>query len=205
MALFGGEKRRRKQQKSSQPAPYPPPTTNSSYSTNVPPLTSRRGWQTEVPQYPVQPPPGPLPQKSHSNLRGALASQAGKSVVQLTTKTSQYLDQNRKSCQVLNQGAALCDIISSRLDAIITSMDGENFSGTDQDLWLPDESESHSPTSLSPEAAYGRQPESQDFSSSTTNKKGSNHFSKVWLYTNSRLPPHLPPFKVYVADYLTVC
>jgi hypothetical protein len=35
--------------------------------------------------------------------------------------------------------------------------------------------------------------------------KGSNFFSKVWLYSNARLPPHLPPFKVYVPTYPLLC
>jgi hypothetical protein len=34
----------------------------------------------------------------------------------------------------LNQGAALCDQISSKLNEIITSIDGEMFSGEEKDL-----------------------------------------------------------------------
>ncbi|KAF2085302.1 alpha/beta-hydrolase, partial [Saccharata proteae CBS 121410] len=36
---------------------------------------------------------------------------------------------------------------------------------------------------------------------SAPTSSSSNHFSKVWLYSNSRLPPHLPPLKVYIPTY----
>lgn len=31
------------------------------------------------------------------------------------------------------------------------------------------------------------------------------YFSKVWAYSNSRLPPHLPPFRVYIPTYALLC
>ncbi|KAF1357754.1 alpha/beta-hydrolase [Lizonia empirigonia] len=39
-----------------------------------------------------------------------------------------------KSMQTLCQGAALCDVISSKFDAVITSIDDDKFSGKEEDL-----------------------------------------------------------------------
>jgi hypothetical protein len=33
----------------------------------------------------------------------------------------------------------------------------------------------------------------------------SNYFSKVWSYSNSRLPPYLPPLKLYIPTYPLLC
>ena len=42
------------------------------------------------------------------------------------------LQQKTSAC--LNQGAALCDLITSKLDAIVTSIDGDLFSGEEKDM-----------------------------------------------------------------------
>jgi hypothetical protein len=36
----------------------------------------------------------------------------------------------------MNQGAALCDLITSKFDAVLTKIDGEDFSGEEKDLGL---------------------------------------------------------------------
>ena len=48
------------------------------------------------------------------------------SAAQLQQKTNAYL----------NQGAVLCDLIASKLDAIVTSIDGDLFSGEESDLGM---------------------------------------------------------------------
>lgn len=105
---------------------------------------------------------------------------------------------SKKSVQALNHGAALCDLISSKLDAVITSIDDGMFSGREQDLFVADDQES---PPLQPDYSQSRSANAVYASSS----KGSNVFSKVWLYSNSRLPPHLPPFKVYMPTYPLLC
>ncbi len=40
----------------------------------------------------------------------------------------------QKTADYLNQGAALCDLIASKLNAVITSIDSELFSGEERDL-----------------------------------------------------------------------
>jgi hypothetical protein len=135
---------------------------------------------------------------SYCDLRGTLASQASKSMTNLIGKPTTLI--SKKSTQALNQGAALCDRISSKFDAIMTSIDGERFSGNEQDLELDDSTDPYSSSStLTPMNAYKGQ-SGYPVYQNAMDKKGSNHFSKVWLYSNSRLPPHLPPFKVYAPN-----
>ncbi|TKA80989.1 hypothetical protein B0A49_01049 [Cryomyces minteri] len=107
-------------------------------------------------------------------------------------------------CQLagyLNQGAALCDLISSKLNDVITSIDGEIFGAEETELVVY-----QGPLPLyyagTPDAAQlsrSLRPAAPVVATST------NHFSKVWLYANSRLPPHLPPFKVYIPTYQLLC
>jgi len=59
---------------------------------------------------------------------------------------------NQMSAQYLNQGAALCDRLSSKLDTVITCMDEERFSGDEKDL-----SESPIKTSISSISVYMHQ------------------------------------------------
>lgn len=143
--------------------------------------------------------------KSHSNLCDQLASDAGRSTAKLATKTSQYFEQSalgKKSTQVLNQGAALCDIMCSKLDAVLTSIDGEKFSGNEQDLEIQGDPITYAAqASLSPDKYRGHAPQVVQ----GLDEHGTNQFSKVWLYANSRLPPHMPPFKVYMPTYPLIC
>jgi len=106
-----------------------------------------RPWATTVNLAPPHPQPSPHAQgwspsppmgrpmhaasSSTTNLGDALqnrtnfyAHTASNSVTNLHNKTAGYL----------NQGAALCDRIASRLDAVITAIDGEVFSGNESEL-----------------------------------------------------------------------
>jgi hypothetical protein len=139
---------------------------------------------------------------SYTNLRGA----AGKSVTKLTTN---YIERPTaavatKSMQTLCRGAALYDVISSKFDAVITSIDDDKFSGQEQDLIIEmSQQQQRDSQRTSPPLGDSRSRPPTDRTSS--GEKGSNHFAKVWLYSNSRLPPHLPPFKVYLPTYPLLC
>lgn len=154
-----------------------------------------------------------LASRSCQDLSAQLSSGANKSVT-MVNKTATMVTTNciekpttiigRKSVQALNQGAALCDRISSKLDAVITSIDGGVFSGKEQDLLVyHDEPSYQSSSTLQREMPLDRSAPTAH--SNTSNTKGSNFFSKVWLYSNSRLPPHIPPFKVYLPTYPLFC
>lgn len=109
-----------------------------------------------------------------------------------------------KSMQTLCQGAALCDVISSKFDAVITSIDDDKFSGKEEDLKVYEDTQARPSGSSPPPARRKGTAEDQVYEALGGNK-GSNHFAKVWLYSNSRLPPHLPPFKVYLPTYPLLC
>jgi hypothetical protein len=147
-----------------------------------------------------------LAAKSCNDLRGQLASGAEKSVNMLTAN---FIDKphamlSKKSTQMLNQGAALCDLMSTKLDAVITSIDGERFSGKEKDLMVYDVPQPYN----EPETVHRRPAGHRVRRSSTgssSDERGSNHFTKVWLYANSRLPPHLPPLKLYIPTFPLLC
>ncbi|KAI8942213.1 hypothetical protein NX059_000296 [Plenodomus lindquistii] len=148
--------------------------------------------------------------KSFTNLKDS----AGKTV---TKMTANYIERPThlvamKSMQTLCKGAALCDVISSKFDAVITSIDDEKFSGKEQDLIIYDDQpqpvrppQSQQQSTTSPPVGGLKGANSSYVDPNLGEQKGSNHFSKVWLYSNSRLPPHLPPFKVYMPTYPLLC
>lgn len=112
---------------------------------------------------------------------------ASHSVSNLHDRTNQYMAHT----------VALCDLISSKLDQIITSIDDEVFSGNEQELVIYEHPvEAHS-SSL--DVSRGN---NQNIAAVASY---SNHFSKVWQYSNSRLPPHLPPLKVYMPTWPLLC
>ncbi|CAI6337275.1 unnamed protein product [Periconia digitata] len=166
---------------------------------------------------------GRLASKSCENLSNQITDSANKSAtlveksvnrsVGLTTKSVSTITTygivkptnlvTKKSVQALNQTAALCDRISDKFDAVITSMDGGVFSGDERDLYVYDETtQASSSTSPPPKVTRERKASNPN---APSNDNGSNFFSKVWLYSNARLPPHLPPFKVYVPTYSLLC
>ncbi|KAK8253294.1 Alpha/Beta hydrolase protein [Phyllosticta capitalensis] len=113
---------------------------------------------------------------------------------QCCTKTNEYI------CHTL----ALCDLISSKLDSVINSIDDEVFSGNHDELVIyehPQHAHSGSQEHVNQQVVSvegGHQNVVE-----TANKH--NRFSKVWHYANSRLPPHLPPFKVFVETFPLLC
>ncbi|EKG11086.1 Lipase class 3 [Macrophomina phaseolina MS6] len=112
---------------------------------------------------------------------------ASQSVSNLHDRTNQYMAHT----------VALCDLVSSKLDQIITSIDDEVFSGNEQELVIYEHPPEHHQSSL--DVSRGN---NQNIAAVASY---SNHFSKVWQYSNSRLPPHLPPLKVYMPTWPLLC
>ncbi|KAF2449062.1 alpha/beta-hydrolase, partial [Karstenula rhodostoma CBS 690.94] len=157
---------------------------------------------------------GRLASRSYQDLTAQVSSGAQKSVelanksvaVTMTTFVERPTTLvTKKSVQMINQSAALCDRLNSKLDAVITSIDEGMFSGREQDLMVEDDETPYASTStLQPDIALDRSAAAAVYPSQK-NARSSNMFSKVWLYSNSRLPPHLPPFKVYIPTYPLLC
>jgi hypothetical protein len=122
----------------------------------------------------------------------------------------------RQGTQALNQGAALYDVISSKFDAVVTMIDGENFSGDERDLFV------HQPPLPAPQQlqqsfaggetqgeraimGFGRDKDKPKKAKELKGDTGcpiasaissTNYFAKVNLYANSKLPENLPPIKL---------
>jgi hypothetical protein len=102
--------------------------------------------------------------------------------------------------QYLNQEAALCHLISSKFDTIITLIDGDKFSGDERELavhqtqrpmWQQEQELTTDRALMKSGNSKGMMSNSVSSALTTT-----NYFAKVNLYANSRLPPNLPPLKL---------
>jgi len=103
--------------------------------------------------------------------------------------------------ETLNECLDLGDLLSSKLNKILTCMDGEHFSGDEKELVIQQFPVHYSPSlAMRSEIPYGWDRTAPKSPSSTA-----DHFAKVWLYANSHLPPHLPPFKVYMPTWPLLC
>lgn len=88
---------------------------------------------------------------------------------------------------------ALCDLISTKFDSVITSIDGEQFGGDEQELFIEDDVQS----GLRGGWGLGSRQVSRGANRAiTTAVVGTNYFAKVNLYANSKLPPNLPPLQL---------
>ncbi|KAI9815503.1 MAG: hypothetical protein M1827_002637 [Pycnora praestabilis] len=135
--------------------------------------------------------------KSHTPL-AVLDSQLGQTmddgIGQWQHKTTGYL----------NQGAALCDLISNKFDAVITLIDGERFSGDERELAVY---QTAPPVMTGSEPIVTRSTQqgctiNDTISAAVTS---TNYFAKANLYANSRLPAYMPPLKLYMPTYPLLC
>ena len=102
------------------------------------------------------------------------------------------------------QGNGISDLIASKFDAVITSIDSESFSGDERELVIYPASDP---------AMRGGGWASRDVSrkannaitSAVTGPRGTNYFAKASLYANSRLPPGMPDLKLYMPSYPLIC
>lgn len=100
----------------------------------------------------------------------------------------------------VGQEAGLCDLISSKLNNVITLIDGERFSGDERELAVfppPAPILQQQQETGTRERGLGNGKSkgmvNNPVSSALTS---SNYFAKVHLYANSRLPPNFPPMKL---------
>jgi hypothetical protein len=90
-----------------------------------------------------------------------------------------------------NAQETLQALISTKLDSVITSIDGEEFGGREQDLLIKED----------PLVGLRGGGDSEAVSRGanravSTAIVSTNYFAKVHLYANSRLPPNLPPLQL---------
>ena len=102
------------------------------------------------------------------------------------------------------QGTGIGDLIASKFDAVITSIDGESFSGDERELVIYP-----APDPAIRGGGWGSRDVSRKannaISSAVTGPRGTNYFAKASLYANSRLPPGMPDLKLYMPSYPLIC
>ncbi|KAF2100637.1 alpha/beta-hydrolase [Rhizodiscina lignyota] len=92
----------------------------------------------------------------------------------------------------------LCELISSKFDSVISRIDEEIFGEDDLIIYTY-------PPLHGPAASLQLQRSLSPSRANASPESSSNYFSKVWLYSNSRLPPYLPPIKLYMSTYPLIC
>ena len=103
-----------------------------------------------------------------------------------------FIEQQRPSPEAIAR-EALCDLISTKFDAVITSIDSEQFGGEEQELLIQDDVQSGIRGGW---GLGGRQVSRGANRAISTAVVGTNYFAKANLYANSRLPPNLPPLQL---------
>jgi hypothetical protein len=105
-----------------------------------------------------------------------------------------------QNTEYLTQGAALCDLISSKFNAVITLIDGERFSGDERELRVlaPPQPllRQQQETGITERSLGNGKSKGMVNNSVSSALSSTNYFAKVHLYANSRLPPNFPPMKL---------
>lgn len=112
-----------------------------------------------------------------------------------------FIEQQQPSPEAIAH-EALRDLISTKFDSVITSIDGERFGGDEQELVILDDDQS----GIRGGWGFGSRQVSRGANRAiSTAVVGTNYFAKANLYANSRLPPNLPPLQLYLPSYPLLC
>ncbi|KAJ5550344.1 hypothetical protein N7535_001718 [Penicillium sp. DV-2018c] len=149
------------------------------------PLYSAGPASSSVSVYNSRPPPKPSKWKSCTNLNQSMTNLVSHTVGK-TNAT--ILDLQRLVNQSLGGGANVNEATSRLLDQVITSIDLGSFCGRESEL-------------IAACTVPFKSDEKKGRGSDKKPTKSVDYFSKVYLYANSRLPPHLPPLSFYPATY----
>ncbi|KKY20805.1 putative lipase class 3 [Phaeomoniella chlamydospora] len=139
-----------------------------------------------------------------------------KSCTNLATSMANHIQGVDKTSHCLTRSAALFAAISDKFDDVITLIDDEVFTGGEKELRIsfqpPPQNGSNSEWTGrgalelrgGGAAAKGKAFRGVNHAI-TTAVTSTNYFSKANLYANSKLPPNLPPFRVYMSTYPLIC
>ena len=112
-------------------------------------------------------------------------------------QSNRYLQDSRHVPNEFFQRGPEFDLIAAKLNSVLTSIDGEIFSGNEEELVIHEQAE------VPLRGGWGFS-NNRELSRAANNvvttavksPRSTNYFAKVWLYANSRLPPNLPPLKL---------
>lgn len=151
--------------------------------------------------------PPPVPSESNGKRHAPKAPQQPRwmSCTDLTSAVPNFVqpssDGPNRTKNYVGRQASLCDLIGDKFNDVISLIDEERFSGEERELVVKYEA----PLNL---RGGGRPAQNVSRSANTaiTNAiTSTNYFSKANLYVNSRLPPDLPPLRVYIPTYPLLC
>ncbi|KAI1122995.1 alpha/beta-hydrolase [Nemania abortiva] len=195
------------------PRHYPPIIVNQHYYLNPPPPQPN----------PYQNPSNPYPTSGGGYTSSRLKLGSTSNLVQLPTDVvNQIVDDglprwHAYGTQLINQGAALFDQISTRFDDVMTLIDRDKYTGNENDLFMyqqPDHASSSQSSDATHHSAVPRggqgKKKSKDAPKGQTSAVAASlitggYFAKVDLYANSRLPFDLPSFRVPIPIYPLLC
>ncbi|MCJ1234865.1 hypothetical protein MMC14_002828 [Varicellaria rhodocarpa] len=150
------------------------------------------------PSYPPYAAPLQHPWNNASQQADRFSSSLSQNTVNNVQETPDYIDYSY-------EGPSINDLISTKLNALITSIDGEAFSGDEKELVI------HQAPDPALRGGWGfsnreiSRAANNVASSAITSPRSTNHFAKATLYANSKLPPNLPPLKLYLPSYPLIC
>ncbi|EEH42422.1 uncharacterized protein PADG_07242 [Paracoccidioides brasiliensis Pb18] len=101
--------------------------------------------------------------------------------------------------------ADLSDILSGKLNEVITSIDGQEFSGMERDLRVQYSQTQPSLRGGESSLSSGGARPFHARKRRTSPPSSINYFSKVYHYANSRLPDCLTPLRLYIPTYPLLC
>ena len=174
------------------------------YNSPSPPTQDYSAFHFEAPPRPQTAQPSQAsPWKSSSNLANVVTNPVA-TVNDKITKANRYINSHR---------TALLDVITDRFDNVLGQMDCDCFSGGEKALIITSEEDVESGQRAGGNAVTlrGGGPTVKGAAFHGANQAmtsvvtSTNYFSKSNLYANSRLPPNLPPFRVYIPTWPLIC
>ncbi|KAI9875101.1 MAG: hypothetical protein M1830_008874, partial [Pleopsidium flavum] len=177
--------------------PPPPPPPQSPY--RYPPAGNPMSQANLL----VQPPPPPIYGLYGHDLKGKSCTNLPTALTKPVQRGNDGIGEwQHRTTNCLNRGAALCDLISSKFDTVITLIDGERFSGDERELVIY---QNPQPLIRGGGVSATREVAQNANNAISTAITSTNYFAKANLYANARLPPNLPPLKLYMPTYPLLC
>lgn len=177
------------------------------------PIIMNQHYYLNPSQWPPPPPTHLYPSPSGGHTLNKWQSASTSNLIQLPANVvNQIVDDglprwHAQGTQLINQGAALFDQISSRLNDVMTLIDQDKLKGNENSLFMYQQPQSDSSTQLADMAHHSaiskgkpgkgkkkNAPKGQTSAVAATLLTG-GYFAKVDLYANSKLPLDLPPFR----------
>ena len=153
------------------PRPRPPPTL---------PLTANRA-------------PFPVPTINSGYGSSSSHNELSRLALEVQSYANDDSEERHEGQSLQAAHSTLHDRISSKFCAVITSIDGEEFAGRQEDLEIRDDEQSGIRGGWGPTSREVSRGANRAISSAVIS---TNYFAKANLYANSKLPPNLPPLKL---------